>query len=110
MNATAMQNVKDTTAQDLLNDKPSAIEVARVEELWGRFNSSTQFLLALKQVLVKYEVENELSTLEQFLPTFATVEAHDLNVPHDQPVPPFAHTPSPATVLIDKVAAALTVW
>ena len=70
-----------TTAEALLNDKPTDSEVERVDALWGMFNSTTQFLAALQQVLVNREIENELTVLTQFLPTIAQVEADDLNVP-----------------------------
>lgn len=70
-----------TTAQELLNDKPSQAEVERVDALWGMFNSTTQFLTALHQVLINREpLDYEANTLEKFLPGFAQVEAEEMNV------------------------------
>lgn len=68
------------TAASLLSDKPSEIEVERVDALWAGFNSTTQFLLALKQVMINRDtMPNELAALEKFLPVLARVEANDLN-------------------------------
>jgi hypothetical protein len=76
------------TAQKLLNDKPNEAEVERVDQVWKMFNSTTQFLAALKQVMLNRDIPNEAATLDRFLPVMAQVEAHDMNVPYDQPVPP----------------------
>ena len=67
------------SAQRLLNEKPSESEVQRVDDLWAMFNSTTQFLAALKQVMVNREIPNEAAALEQFVPVMARVEANDLN-------------------------------
>lgn len=69
------------TAQKLLNDMPSTSEVARMDAMWAVFNSTTQFLLALKQVMINRELDNEQAALEKFLPVLAQVEATDMNVP-----------------------------
>ena len=69
------------SAERLLNDKPSAREVQRVDDLWAMFNSTTQFLAALKQVMVNREIDSERAVLEQVLPIMAQVEANDLNTP-----------------------------
>lgn len=71
-----------TTAQELLADKPTDLEVACVEALWGAFNSTTQFLNALKQALINREaLDYETRSLERFLPVLAQVEANSMNVP-----------------------------
>lgn len=71
-----------TTAQGLLNDKPTEAEVERVDALWGRFNSTTQFLLALQRVLINREaLDYEANALEKFLPILAQAEATSMNVP-----------------------------
>jgi hypothetical protein len=75
-----------TTAEELLNDKPSDSEVERVDALWSRFNSTTQFLNALKQVLIERDLPNEVVSLEKFLLVLAQVEATDMNVPLSNPI------------------------
>lgn len=71
-----------TTAQELLNDKPTENEVERVDALWGMFNSTTQFLQALKQVLINREpLDHEVNALNLLLPGFAQAEATSMNVP-----------------------------
>lgn len=72
------------SAERLLNEKPSASEVQRVDDLWAMFNSTTQFLAALKQVMVNREIDSERAVLEQVLPVMAQVEANDLNTPITQ--------------------------
>lgn len=67
------------SAHRLLNETPSASEVQRVDDLWAVFNSTTQFLAALKQVLINRDIPNEAAVLEQLLPEMARVEANDLN-------------------------------
>jgi hypothetical protein len=67
------------SAHRLLNETPSASEVQRVDDLWAVFNSTTQFLAALKQVMLNRDIPNEAAALEQFLPVMAQVEANDLN-------------------------------
>lgn len=67
------------SAHRLLNEKPSASEVQRVDDLWAVFNSTTQFLAALKQVMINRDIPNEAAALERFLPEMARVEANDLN-------------------------------
>lgn len=64
-----------TTATALLNDKPKASEVEQVDSLWAMFNSTTQFLQALKSVLVERELTEEASALARFLPDFAIEES-----------------------------------
>jgi hypothetical protein len=45
------------------------------------FNSTTQFLMALHQVLINREpLDYEANALEKFLPNFAQVEATEMNV------------------------------
>jgi hypothetical protein len=68
-------------AERLLNEKPSESEVQRVDDLWAMFNSTTQFLAALKQVMVNREIDSERAVLEQVLPIMAQVEANNLNTP-----------------------------
>lgn len=67
------------SANRLLNETPSASEVQRVDDLWAMFNSTTQFLAALKQVMINRDIPNEAAVLERFLPEMARVEANDLN-------------------------------
>lgn len=83
------------TPQELLDNKPSNEEVDRVDQMWAMFDTTTQFLAALKQVLINREVGNEIATLEQFLPRFAEVEAHDMNIPVNQPIPPITQRAVP---------------
>lgn len=69
------------TAQKILDNKPSESEVERVDAVWSMFDSTTQFLEALRQVLENREIDSERAVLEKILPIMARVEANDLNTP-----------------------------
>jgi hypothetical protein len=69
------------TAQELLDNKPSADEVRRVDQMWAMFDSTTQFLSALNQVLKDRELDNECAALATFVAKMAQVEANDMNTP-----------------------------
>jgi hypothetical protein len=47
----------------------------------GRFNTTTAFLNALKQVLVDLESQPEADVLARFLPEMAKVECESMNAP-----------------------------
>lgn len=71
--------VDKTTAQDILRNKPNTHDVDRVESLWRDFSSTTQFLEALRQAMLRAENANEAGLLEPLIPAMAEVEAQDLN-------------------------------
>ena len=73
------------TVKSILNNPPSETEVERVDALWASFDSTTQFLSALAQVLRNREITNEERVLAQLLPAMAQVEADDLNTPLQAP-------------------------
>lgn len=68
-----------TTAGELMRNKPSAHDVDRVESLWRDFGSTTQFLEAIRQAMIRSELDRESNSLERFIPVMAEVEAQDLN-------------------------------
>ena len=72
------------TVQELLDNKPSSNEVERLDQMWAMFDSTTQFLEALKQVLTNRELDNERAALAKFVAEMAQVEAADMNTPITQ--------------------------
>lgn len=69
----------DVTPTDLLAEVVTQEDLTKLEQVMGRFTSTTAFLGALKTVLVGLEAGPEVHALEAFIPMMAQVEAGAMN-------------------------------
>lgn len=69
----------EVTPAELLEEKATPDDLRILERAMGRFNSTTGFLSALKQVLTDLEGLPEVEALDQFIPIMAQVEAAAMN-------------------------------
>lgn len=67
------------TPTQLLEEKSTPQDLVALEYVMGRFTSTTEFLGALKQVLIGLEGFAEANALDQFLPLMALVESNAMN-------------------------------
>lgn len=81
----------EQTPKQLLEEKITPDDCRAVERVMGRFNTTTAFLNAVKQVLVDLESQPEADVLARFLPVIARVECTSMNAPfpdaHDDNAP-----------------------
>ncbi len=71
----------DLTPKQLLEEKITPDDCRAVERVMGRFNTTTAFLNAVKQVLVDLESQPEADVLARFLTVIAKVECSSMNAP-----------------------------
>jgi hypothetical protein len=71
----------DLTPKQLLEEKITPDDCRAVERVMGRFNTTTAFLNAVKQVLVDLESQPEADALAKFVPVMAKVECDSMNAP-----------------------------
>ena len=71
----------DLTPKQLLEEKITPDDCRAVERVMGRFNTTTAFLNAVKQVLVDLESQPEADALARFVPVMAKVECDSMNAP-----------------------------
>jgi hypothetical protein len=71
----------ELTPKQLLEEKITPDDCRAVERAMGRFNTTTAFLNAVKQVLVDLESQPEADVLARFLPEMAKVECESMNAP-----------------------------
>jgi hypothetical protein len=69
----------DMTPADLLEEQATAEDLIKLEQVMGRFTSTTAFLSAFKKVLVGLEAGAEVEALDKFIPIMAHVEASAMN-------------------------------
>lgn len=71
----------EMTPKQLLEEKITPDDCRAVERVMGRFNTTTAFLNAVKQVLVDLESQPEADALARFVPVMAKVECESMNAP-----------------------------